>query len=217
MAKKFFSAIAAFALLFTSCEMLNGEETAPTGKFHITSKTTEEVVAEGGCFTVDYVIDEAVKGAKVAATAAVDWVYNITVDEAACSLTFCVKKNEGEARTTTLDITYASAKQTITINQEAAAQSNIVLDTYTSNLDAASSCIVVSYTINTVIEGAVIEFTPSAEWLYISNHDAENNEFSFCVEKNESEARTATIDVTYAGETAVITVNQAAGTPAVEA
>ena len=216
MVKKFFSAIAAFALLFTSCEMLNGEETA-AGKFHFTSSTTVEIGVDGNCVILDYVIDEAVEGAKVSATTSVDWVYDIAIDETACSLSFCVKKNDGEARTTTLDVVYASAKITLTINQEAAAKSNIVLDTYTYNLDAAGNCIPVSYTINNVIEGAVVEFAPSAEWLYINNHDAENSEFSFCVKVNEGEARTATIDVIYAGETAVITVNQAAGTPAVEA
>lgn len=216
MAKKFFSAIAAFALLFTSCEMLTGEEAA-SGKFHLTSEATVTVPAGGGCLTANYAIDEAVEGAKVTVTPAADWVYQITVDEAANSLTFCVKKNEGEARTTTLEVAYASAKATITINQEAAAKSNIVLDTDTYDLDAIGTCIVASYTINTVIEGAVVEFTPSADWLYVSKHEAENSEFSFCINKNEGEARTATIDVTYAGETAVITVNQAAGTPAVEA
>ena len=59
MLKKFFSAIAAFAILFTACEMPTEEA---TGKITITSETTFNVGAAGNCLTADYVIEEAVKG-----------------------------------------------------------------------------------------------------------------------------------------------------------
>ena len=212
MAKKFFSAIAAFALLFTSCEMLTGEEAA-SGKFHLTSEATVTVPAGGECLTATYAIDEAVEGATMAATPSADWVYNITIDQEACSLTFCTKVNDGEARTATIELTYASAKATITINQEAA-QSAITLSQTLFEIDADGNCCNVTYTLNTIVDGATVTFEPSADWLYISGENADYSEFSFCVKPNEGEARTATINVKYGEHTAVLTVNQAAGTPA---
>lgn len=115
MVKKLFSAIAAFALLFTSCEMLTGEQ---TGKFHITSETTIEAAADGSCYSIGFVIDEAVDGAKVTATASHDWIKDVVVDEQ--NVSFCVKPNEGEARTTTVTLSYAGDTATVTINQLAA-------------------------------------------------------------------------------------------------
>lgn len=115
MVKKFLSAIAALALLFTSCEMLTGEQ---TGKFHITSETTIEAAADGSCFSIGFVIDEAVDGAKVTATASHDWIKDVVVDEQ--NVSFCVKANEGEARTGYVELVYAGAKAKVTINQEAA-------------------------------------------------------------------------------------------------
>lgn len=115
MVKKLFSVIAAFALLFTSCEMLTGEQ---TGKFHITSETTIEAAADGSCYSIGFVIDEAVDGAKVTATASHDWIKDVAVDEQ--NVSFCVKANEGEARTGYVELVYAGAKAKVTINQEAA-------------------------------------------------------------------------------------------------
>lgn len=115
MVKKFLSAITAFALLFTSCEMLTGEQ---VGKFHITSDTTVEIAADGNCIVASYVIDEAVDGAKVTATASHDWIKDVAVDEQ--NVSFCVKANEGEARTGYVELVYAGAKAKVTINQEAA-------------------------------------------------------------------------------------------------
>ena len=116
MAKKFFSVFAAFALLFTACETATEEA---VGKFHITTPTTLELDVPG-CFNAYYVIDEAVEGAKVAATPNVEWIHINGIDEEACSIQFCVDENTGDARTGKIEVTYAGAKENITINQAAA-------------------------------------------------------------------------------------------------
>ena len=116
MAKKFFSVLAAFALLFTACETATEEA---VGKFHITTETTIEVNVPG-CFNAYYVIDEAVEGAKVVATPNVEWIHINGIDEEACAIQFCVDENTGDARTGKIEVTYAGAKENITINQAAA-------------------------------------------------------------------------------------------------
>lgn len=113
MAKKFFSLFAAFALLFTACETATEEA---VGKFHITTPTTIEVDVPG-CFNAYYEIDEAVEGAKVAATPNVEWIHINGIDEEACAIQFCVDENSGMWRTGKIEVTYAGAKETITINQ----------------------------------------------------------------------------------------------------
>ena len=113
MAKKFFSLFAAFALLFTACETATEEA---VGKFHITTPTTLELDVPG-CFNAFYVIDEAVEGAKVAATPNVEWIHINGIDEEACAIQFCVDENSGMWRSGKIDVTYAGAKETITIIQ----------------------------------------------------------------------------------------------------
>lgn len=116
MAKKFLSAIAVLAILFTACETATEEA---VGKFHITTPTTIKVDVPG-CFNAYYEIDEAVEGAKVVATPTVEWIHINGVDEEACAIQFCVDENTGEARTGKIEVTYASAKEYITINQATA-------------------------------------------------------------------------------------------------
>lgn len=113
MAKKIFSLFAAFALLFTACETTTEEA---VGKFHITTPTTLELDVPG-CFNAFYVIDEAVEGAKVAATPNVEWIHINGIDEEACAIQFCVDENSGMWRSGKIDVTYAGAKETITIIQ----------------------------------------------------------------------------------------------------
>ena len=60
MAKKLFSLVAAFALLFTACD------TAEVGEIHAEMDTIN-LEANMQCTFVKYVIDKAVEGAKVTA------------------------------------------------------------------------------------------------------------------------------------------------------
>ena len=208
MAKKFFSVFAAFALLFTSCEMLTGEQ---TGKFHITSETTVVIPAAGMCNTSVYVIDEAVNGAKVTATADVDWIDDIAVNEEACTIKFCVKANTGEARTGKIVAAYANAKAEITIEQEAAAASKIEL-TSPATLDAPADgyCYTSYYVINEVVEGATVSATADVEWIEEVTVDEGTCGIRFCVKPNEGDARTGAVNISYDDETVTVTVNQEA-------
>ena len=98
---------------------INQAASEGAGKFHITTPTTIEVDVPG-CFNAYYEIDEAVEGATVAATSNVEWIHINGIDEEACAIQFCVDENTGEARTGKIEVTYASAKEYITINQAAA-------------------------------------------------------------------------------------------------
>ena len=197
--------IAALAVLFTSCETLTGEQ---TGKFHIISNTTIEATAAGNCYDVKFVIDEAVDGAKVTATSSHDWIKDVTVGEDYVS--FCVKANEGEARTGKVELVYAGAKATVTINQAAAAASKIRITSPTTvEVAAEGNCLVVSYEIEAT-EGATVEATPSVDWIYNLTIDQEYNSVTYCVKPNEGEARTGMLTLSYAGDEATVTVNQAA-------
>lgn len=208
MVKKFFSLFTAIALLFTSCEMLTGEQ---TGKFHITSETTITVPASGACTRASYVIDEAVDGAKVTAVASVDWIKDLSVDNENCTINFCIKENGGEARTGAINAAYAGATATITINQEAAAASRIeLLSNDTVEVAAGGNCLVVSYAITEVIEGLIVEAESADEWVYDVAVDQVDSRVTFCVKPNEGEARTTTVTITYGDDSVVVTVNQEA-------
>lgn len=210
MIKKFFSAIAVLAVLFTSCEMLTGEgETM--GKFHFTSNATVDVVAGGNCLVLSYAIDEAVEGAKVTATSRVDWVKDLAVNEEDCCITFCVKENEGEARTGAIDVVYAGCTQSITVNQEAASASKIELSTNdTVEVAAGGNCLLIPFVINEVVEGAEVEAVSADEWVYDVTVNNEDSCVTFCVKTNKGEARTTTVTISYADDSAVVTVNQQA-------
>lgn len=111
MAKKLFSLVAAFALLFTACD------TAEVGEIHA-EKDTINLGASMQCTFVNYVIDKAVEGAKVTATSDVEWFYVTSVNEEESQIQYCCKENtSSEARTGTLTIKYAGDTAKVTINQ----------------------------------------------------------------------------------------------------
>lgn len=116
MAKKLFSLLAVFALLFTSCDALTEE---PTGKFHFTSEATLNASSIAGCLSVSYAIDEAVEGAKITTSYTADW-FEVKIDETFCRIDVCVEDNNGAARTDIVTVEYAGDKATITVNQEGA-------------------------------------------------------------------------------------------------
>lgn len=111
MAKKLFSLVAAFALLFTACD------TAEVGEIHAETDTIN-LDAGGQCTSIKYVIDKAVEGAKVTATSDVEWFHVSSVDEEACQISYCCDPNtSSETRKGTLTIKYAGDTAKVTINQ----------------------------------------------------------------------------------------------------
>ena len=116
MAKKLFSLVAAFALLFTACD------TAEVGEIHA-EKDTIDLGANMQCTFVKYVIDKAVEGAKVTATSDVEWFHVNSVEEETCEILYCCDENtSSETRTGTLTIKYAGDTAKVTINQAGAKQ-----------------------------------------------------------------------------------------------
>lgn len=112
MAKKLFSLVAAFALLFTACD------TAEVGEIHA-EKDTINLEANMQCTFFKYVIDKAVEGAKVTATSDVVWLHVNSVDEEACQILYCSEENtSSEVRTGTITIKYAGDTAKVTINQD---------------------------------------------------------------------------------------------------
>ena len=216
MVKKFFSAIAAFALLFASCEALTGDEAA-AGKIRITSEATINAGDQGNCYCVEYVIEEAVEGAQVTATPSAEWIHlneNNPITET--QIFFCIDDNTGEARTGTLEVKYAGCKATITINQAAgeapvATGKISITSEATINAGAQGNCYSVDYVIEEAVEGAQVTATPSAEWIHLNeNNPITETQIFFCIDDNTGEARTGTLEVKYAGAEATITINQAA-------
>ena len=115
MAKKLFSLVAAFALLFTACD------TAEVGEIHA-EKDTINLEANMQCTFFKYVIDKAVEGAKVTATSDVVWLHVNSVDEEACQILYCSEENtSSEVRTGTITIKYAGDTAKVTINQDGVA------------------------------------------------------------------------------------------------
>lgn len=111
MAKKLFSLVAAFALLFTACD------TAEVGEIHA-EEDTINLEANMQCTFFKYVIDKAVEGAKVTATSDVVWLHVNSVDEEACQILYCSEENtSSEVRTGTITIKYAGDTAKVTINQ----------------------------------------------------------------------------------------------------
>ena len=112
MAKKLFSLVAAFALLFTACD------TAEVGEIHAETDTIN-LEANMQCTFVKYVIDKAVEGAKVTATSNVEWLHVNSVEEETCEILYCCDENtSSEARKGTLTIKYAGDTAKVTINQD---------------------------------------------------------------------------------------------------
>lgn len=111
MAKKLFSLVAAFALLFTACD------TAEVGEIHA-EEDTINLGASVQCTFFKYVIDKAVEGAKVTATSDVEWLHVSPVNEEECKILYCCDENtSSETRTGTLTIKYAGDTVKVTINQ----------------------------------------------------------------------------------------------------
>ena len=206
MTKRFFATIASIALLFTACDMLTDETPAPAaGKFQLTNGTEFTSTAAGNCFNANYVIDEAVEGATMTATPKVDWIH-LNGDITDSTIPFCVDNNYGDARTGTLEIKYAEATATITVHQDL---NRIRLSKSEIEAGCGGMCYPIDYTIVESVDDAIVIVDPQNEWIHLNGEVTETT-ISICVDDNTGEARTGTVKVTYAGDPAVITINQKA-------
>lgn len=204
MVKKFFSIIAMFALLLTSCEMPKEETPA---QFHITSDTTLVADASGTCYPVSYVIDEVVEGATVTATPSAEWIH-IGDPITDTDIPICIDNNYGEERTGTVVVKYANTKATITVTQKLC---KIAIDKIVHNLNSTESCIYVLYSIRQEVEGGKVSATTPDSWIHLNEIDPiTETAINFCVDANEGEARTGVLYVSYANDMVTLVINQEA-------
>ena len=206
MLKNFFFAIAAFALIFTACETPQ-EEKKTAGKLHITSETSIETGAIGNCFMVEYVIDEVAEGATISTRSTVDWMHQ-SGDITDTNIFFCTDTNTGEARTGEFIISYGDATVTITVMQRL----NKIYLTSNATIDvpAEGTTTSATYAIREAIAGGEVTAYSFDGWIHLAG-DITESEVPFSIDANTGEARTGTLTIDYAGDPAVITINQAAG------
>ena len=117
--RKFFYFLLALPLVlaFAACE--NTEEPKPDVKNPVlnVTETTLDFVADGAEGTIHYSVENAVEGTEVEATCTAEWVSNLTVTE---NITFVVEANEGEARETSIVVTYGDLQKSVAIKQAGA-------------------------------------------------------------------------------------------------
>ena len=118
--KKIFGLLAMSAFALVACNP-DTPEPEPVVEAPVVTldKQSVEVSAEGGEFTVNYTIENAVEGVTLAVTEDVEWISDVEVAESAIS--FAVAANDLEvAREATLNVEYTGAEaRTIAVAQAA--------------------------------------------------------------------------------------------------
>ncbi|MBO5890523.1 MAG: BACON domain-containing protein [Alistipes sp.] len=120
--KKLFGLLAICALSFVACKP-DTDTPEPAAKTPVVTldKQSVEAPAEGGEFTVNYTIENAVEGVALSVVEDVEWISDATANEGVIS--FVVAANElEEARNATLNVEYNGAEtRTIEVAQAAMA------------------------------------------------------------------------------------------------
>lgn len=113
--KKLLSIVALFALLFTACEPAG--EDAKNSAIKLTTDSVVNISSGSAMGFLKYELIAPVEGAKVEATADVDWINNFGYKEMG-KITYTIDKNPDEGpRTGVITVTYNSSSFTVTINQ----------------------------------------------------------------------------------------------------
>lgn len=104
------------SLLFVACEHTPEEPVGAT-TLTLTSDSALHFAAEGGEATITYTVENPVQGVAVETTCDALWVVELAVGE---SITFVVEANDStRARTTKVEVAYASLAFEVSIEQEA--------------------------------------------------------------------------------------------------
>ena len=111
--------LATLATLLVACSEPQPEvEVPPQPEPVITlSSERERVPTEGGEVTIQYSIENTVKGVELTAQCDAEWITNIVIDNA--EIRFSVAKNLGEARETKIVFAYDAATKELAVLQEA--------------------------------------------------------------------------------------------------
>lgn len=118
---KFLSLLFIAAITFVSCDTKDNITDTPTDRPEITLAESEVIAeADGGNYSVEYTILNAVEGATLTVKEDAEWISDVTV--VADKITFVVAANEeGVERAATLLVEYTDAEpQSISVKQSAA-------------------------------------------------------------------------------------------------
>ncbi len=113
--KKLLSIVALFALLFTSCEPAG--EDVNNSSIKLVTDSVVNISSGSAMGFLKYELVDPIEGAKVEATADVDWINNFGYKEMG-KISYSVDQNPNEGpRTGVITVTYDSSSFQVTINQ----------------------------------------------------------------------------------------------------
>lgn len=208
--RKFFTffALAAFALVAgVSCQ----DPEVDTDPAVLTVGELAEISAGGGNCTLSYSVENPIEGEVVTATvpAEATWVHDITVGENAVE--FVVDANNGDARSTTMTISYANLSPVeVTISQAKASDITIGM---LAKIPAAGGNASFTYSV-VAVEGATLTATVDDETTWIHDINVTATAVEFVVDANTSTSeRMAVITLSYAGADKDVTITQEGAAP----
>lgn len=202
------SAITSMAAL-TSCE--EEVQKTPESSLILENNIPENIPADGGTFSIPYIVENPVEGTEVTVSCAEDWV-SCSVSKESIDIT--VEANtEKTARNTSVKVSYGeNLSEEIEICQTG--KSDITFDyDIPEPIPAEESSYVIKYQIENPVEGAEVSFSSEDEWL-TANNDAESQSISITVAANTSIfEREGLFTLTYDKSFLEIKVKQAGETP----
>lgn len=212
--RKFFTffALVAFALVAgVSCQ----DPEVDTDPAVLTVGELAEISAGGGNCTLSYSVENPIEGEVVTATvpAEATWVHDITVGENAVE--FVVDANNGDARSTTMTISYANLSPVeVAISQ---AQASDITIGMLAKVPAAGGNASFTYSV-AAVEGATLTATVDDETTWIHDINVTATAVEFVVDANTSTSeRMAVITLSYAGADKDVTITQEGAAPAEDA
>lgn len=202
------SAITSMAAL-TSCE--EEVQKTPESSLVLENNIPENIPADGGTFSIPYIVENPVEGTEVTVSCAEDWV-SCSVSKESIDIT--VEANtEKTARNTSVKVSYGeNLSEEIEICQTG--KSDITFDyNIPEPIPAEESSYVIKYQIENPVEGAEVSFSSEDEWL-TANNDAESQSICITVAANTSIfEREGLFTLTYDKSFLEIKVKQAGETP----
>ena len=199
--KKLFYLLLALPLAFAACEETDPGMDKPVEKTPVlnVTETTLDFTADGGQGVINFSVENPVEGTNVAATCSAEWVENVAVAE---TVTFTVAKNEGEARETTVVVTYGELTKSVAVKQaakegEEPEPTAPVFEAVTSTVEYEWNVTVgeVEYKLENPIEGVEVKAKSTATW--ISQVQAKDGKILFAMSENKGEAREGKITAEY--------------------
>ena len=192
-----------------SVKQLGATPVSPDTPVLSVEKSTIEVSAEGGNYSVAYSVENAAEGVEPVATTDAEWISELKAEAGAIS--FVVAVNEAfESREAVVSVAYEGAESVeFKVKQEARMRPELIIGNSELEVAASGGEYSISYVIENAIEGEELKLTTEANWLTVS---ATAYAIKLQAAANESpEPREAIIKVEYLGvEAREIAITQAA-------